>query len=111
MTPQLRRRRFNAISDLGCCVCVREGLGATPPEIHHVLEGRIPGRRNSDDQTIGLCPYHHRHGPTGEALHAGPQSFEAMHGSEMELLAWTNKRIGWHSSATIAGEELPRSAA
>lgn len=103
MTPRERQSRFDAISRIGCCVCVREGLGATPPHIHHVLTGRIKGRRNSDDQTIGLCPYHHQHGGTGEAVHAGIKSFERNHGSELELLEWTNARIGVQNSATITG--------
>lgn len=110
MTPAERKRRFNAIAEMGCCVCVREGLGRTPPAIHHILEGRIPGRRNTDDQTIGLCPYHHQHGPKGEAVHAGVKSFVANHGSELELLAWTNKHIRMPGSATIEGEILPGGA-
>jgi hypothetical protein len=93
MTEQERRRRFDDISEIGCCVCVREGLGRTPPEIHHLLTGRIPGRRNSDDQTIGLCPYHHRQGNIGEAIHAGKKSFERNHATELELLEWTENAI------------------
>lgn len=111
MTPKERTRRFAAIVEEGCCVCVREGLGPTPPAIHHILEGRTPGRRNDDENTIGLCPYHHQHGPNGEAVHAGVESFAANHGSELELLAWTDRRIGWRRTATIAGNELPLGAA
>jgi hypothetical protein len=99
MTENERRDRFDAIFDIGCCVCVREGYGRTPPEIHHLLTGRIPGRRNSDDQTIGLCPFHHRHGNFGDAVHAGKKSFEARHSTEKELLEWTNEAI---SSVRIA---------
>lgn len=107
MTPAERKRRFNALADLGCCVCVREGLGRTPPEIHHVLTGRAGFRRADDSRTIGLCPYHHRQGPNGEAVHAGKRSFEAAHGDELELLAWTDMQIAWPGSATIQGEILP----
>lgn len=110
MTPTERKRRFNAIADLGCCVCVREGLGATPPEVHHLLTGRAGFRRNDDENTIGLCPYHHRQGPNGEAVHAGKRSFEQAHGTESELLEWTNKRIGWRGTATIGAEQLSSGA-
>lgn len=93
MTANERKRRFEAISDMGCCVCLRSGLGATPPEIHHLLTGRAGFRRNDDEQTIGLCPHHHRHGGSGEAIHAGKRSFEAAYGTELELLEWTNSRL------------------
>ena len=111
MTPAERRARFDGLADMGCCVCVREGLGRTPPEIHHLLTGRAGFRRADDSQTIGLCPYHHRHGPNGEAVHAGKRSFEAAHGTEMELFAWTNQRLGTPVDATIEGEILPWGAA
>ena len=110
MTPAQRKARFTALADMGCCVCVREGLGRTPPEIHHVLTGRTGFRRNDDENTIGLCPYHHRHGGNGEAVHAGKRSFEQSHGSELELLAWTNNRLHSPGSATIEGELLPGGA-
>lgn len=110
MTPKERKQRFNAISELGCCVCVREGLGPTPPEVHHVLTGRAGFRKADDDMTIGLCPYHHRQGPNGQAVHAGKRSFEEAHGSELELLAWTDKRIGWHRMATNEDVQLPEAA-
>jgi hypothetical protein len=80
---------------------MREGLGPTPPEIHHLLTGRAGFRRSDDSRTIGLCPTHHRYGGNGEAVHAGKRTFEAVHGSELDLLAWTDERIG--ASATIAG--------
>ena len=98
MNAKERKRRFEAIVEEGCCVCVRAGLGPTPPAIHHVMRGRVPGRRNDDEHTIGLCPYHHQNGPIGEAIHAGIESFEAAHGLELALLEWTNKRIGWRNT-------------
>lgn len=110
MTPTERRKRFDALAELGCCVCVREGLGRTPPEIHHLLTGRAGFRRSDDERTIGLCPYHHRHGGYGEAIHAGKRSFEVNHGTELELLAWTDMTIGWRGTATITDDELPEGA-
>lgn len=99
------QERFERIVDMGCCVCVREGLGRTPPEIHHLLTGRAGFRRNDDMNTIGLCPYHHRHGGHGQAVHAGKASFEAAHGSELELLDWTNSRLSGRRIATVSGVE------
>lgn len=53
--------RFAAIQAKGCICCRREGMGATPCEIHHLNEGDRHGqRRQGHDQTIGLCPWHHR---------------------------------------------------
>ena len=107
LTEAERKARFQAIAELGCCVCMREGNGPTPPEIHHLLTGRTGFRRSHDDRTIGLCPYHHRWGPNSQAVHAGKKSFELLHGTELELLAWTNARLGLPGTATIEGEQLP----
>lgn len=37
-------------TDNGCCVC-----GAPFAHIHHILEGRTPGRRSGDFCTVPLC--------------------------------------------------------
>jgi len=88
-----RKARFDAIARLGCCVCLREGYGFSECEIHHLLTGRAGFRRNTDLQTIGLCPQHHRLGNLGVAIHAGKKSFEKAYGTELELLIFTNNRI------------------
>lgn len=93
MTPKERKARFSFLANLGCCVCLRLGYGRSECEIHHLLTGRAGFRKNTDDQTIGLCPTHHRLGNIGVAIHAGRKSFEKAYGSELELLIFTNERI------------------
>ena len=46
-------------------------------------------KRASDYLTIPLCPEHHQNGGKGVAIHAGQQAFEALYGSELDLLAQT----------------------
>jgi hypothetical protein len=110
MTDKERRARFEALVEIGCCVCVRAGLGRTPPEIHHLLTGRVGFRRAPDERTIGLCPYHHRHGGFGEAIHAGKKTWEAQHGTELELLDWSNEAIFALRMATNLYYTLPDGA-
>lgn len=88
-----RKARFAAITRLGCVVCLRAGYGFSECEIHHLLTNRAGFRRNTDAQTIGLCPQHHRLGNLGVAIHAGKRSFERAYGTELELLNFTNNRI------------------
>jgi len=94
MTAKERKVRFNDLADLGCVVCLREGYGHSPCHIHHLLTNRTGFRRNTDDQTIGLCPQHHTQGGHGVAIHAGKKTFELNYGSEIELLQYANDRIG-----------------
>jgi hypothetical protein len=44
------------------------------------------GRKASNYETIPLCPYHHRLGPFGEAVHNGTRTFEAKYGAQREML-------------------------
>ena len=77
------------VASLPCCVC-----GVSPVEVHHIRSGMGMGQRAGDDETIPLCPWHHRTGPV--AFHAGPRVFQAAFGSERELLARTMERLGRH---------------
>ena len=81
------------VAALPCVVC-----GAWPVHVHHIK--RRPdgqkyglGQKAPDTRTIPLCPYHHQHGPQGEAFHAGPKAFERAHGNEMDLLAMTEAML------------------
>jgi len=69
---------LNAIAQHGCIICRQ------PAEIHHVHYGM--GKRASNYDTIPLCPYHHRQGNYGEAIHNGKKEFEKRYGTEQELL-------------------------
>ena len=72
---------MNRVAELGCLICGR------PSELHHLRAGM--GQRGKD--VIPLCPYHHRHGPFGEATHNGYKTFCKKYGSEATLLAKLNK--------------------
>lgn len=87
--------RFGALVRIGCCVCRRETGQYATPVIHH-LRGHPwsgMGRRAKDEYTIPLCPAHHQYGGHGTAYHAGAREFEARHGTQAELLEWTNGAI------------------
>ena len=93
LTPQERAARFDALTALGCVVCLREGAGYTSPELHH-CKGHPwsgAGQRATDAHTIPLCLQHHRHGPDG--YHHSPATFESRYGTQAELLAATNDAL------------------
>lgn len=87
------RAHLTAIAALGCVVCERLGLGASPAEIHHPRALVGAGQRAGHFDAIPLCPAHHRTGGHGTALHAGQRTWEARYGTELELLAYTRQRM------------------
>lgn len=83
------REWLDAITRIGCIVCILEGRGATPAEPHHMLEG---GRRMGHLFTIPLCPTHHRSGRNDAEVVSRDQNqrrFERRYGAEIYLLAKT----------------------
>ncbi len=77
------------VASLGCVVCRNLGFGPTPASVHHIRTGQGMSQRASNYLVIPLCPQHHTDGGKGVAIHAGQQSFEAIYGSELDLLAQT----------------------
>ena len=76
------RAHLGRVKALGCIVC-----GVHPADAHHVkLE---PGAMRIDWLTVPLCKAHHQDGGKGVAYHAGAESFEANHGTMVELLGRT----------------------
>lgn len=92
--PQAERDHMGRVAALGCVVCRNAGYGATPAEVHHTRFNAGAGQRSSNYSTIPLCSAHHRLGGSGVAFHAGPETWEAKHGSEQELLAQTLRELG-----------------
>lgn len=90
------QRRFQQLQELGCVCCRQAGCGYVPPDIHHILDG---GRRKSHDDTIPLCPYHHRGIQSefgvypGPSLADGKKPFEAEWGTQKELLRKVNQYL------------------
>ena len=94
----LRKRdriiRFEKLVDQGCIACWIEGYGPTPPEIHHIREGYGMGQRAPDEETIPLCPRHHRYGKGRyPGIHSDPANFKKCYGSEKQLLEAVNSEI------------------
>lgn len=81
---KLHRHRVAA---LGCIVCFNTGHIDSPAELHHIRAGQGMSQRASEYEVIPLCPFHHRHGGYGHAIHAGRIMWEANHGTEQDLLA------------------------
>lgn len=86
MTTLGEARHLDRVAALPCCLC-----GAWPTEVHHILEGRIKGRRSAHFCTISLCHDCHRGSHNG--IH-GRQAMLRIHKTtELELLAQTLERI------------------
>lgn len=78
-TPE-ESAHLNRVAKLGCLIC------GSLAEIHHVRTGQGGSQRATHFQVLPLCPRHHRLGAMGEAFHAGPRFWQAIHGTETALL-------------------------
>jgi hypothetical protein len=79
---QAEQRHLARVASLPCCLC-----GCQPVEVHHILEGRIKGRRSSDFTTIPVCPDCHRGNHNG--IHGAQAMLKVRKVTELELLAQT----------------------
>lgn len=75
------KAHMNRVAALPCCLC-----GAQPVELHHILEGRTPGRRSPDWLVIPVCPGCHR---GSEGIHGTKAMLRIIKKNELELLAET----------------------
>ncbi|ESZ10689.1 hypothetical protein X735_27600 [Mesorhizobium sp. L2C085B000] len=88
------RAYLSRVAALGC-VLVFPDTGercCSPAEIHHPRAGQGMGQRADHSQAIPLCFAHHSAQsplPLGHAIHKGQKSFEAIYGTEAELLQRT----------------------
>jgi len=94
--------RFAALQHLGCICCWLEGHPHIPAEIHHKTTA---GRRDGHQETLPLCPWHHRAVPPfgvsvqsarewlGPSLAEGKATFVGRYGTEEELLRRVNALI------------------
>ena len=90
---KMDRTRLNQLAELGCVVCRNLGYGQSPSEIHHLIGIQYKGlsQRASHQQTIPLCPEHHRgnHG----IHHMGRTPWESQYGTQESLLAQVNQEL------------------
>lgn len=87
MTTKLERAWMDAITQIGCIVClVFERAPGTPGAVHHLLRG---GRRIGHLDSICLCdPGHHQRSPIAAKISRHPDKarFEQAYGTEAALL-------------------------
>ena len=84
---------MDRITELGCCICLREFRVHTPPEIHHI-SGKT--RVGSHFHTIPLCYRHHRGGGDNDhytSRHPHKFQFEKRYGTEQKLFEWTREQL------------------
>jgi hypothetical protein len=97
------------VRQLPCIACEIRGMAAQcgPTEAHHLnLGGHAGMKRRGDEFQIPLGPWHHRGAPLaglsqkqmatiyGPSLALQSKAFRAAFGSDDELLALTNERLG-----------------
>lgn len=80
------KRHMDRVAQLPCGLC-----GTAPVELHHVLEGRTPGRKSPDWLVIPLCRDCHQGSANG--IHGRQAMWKVMRKSELDLLAETLERI------------------
>lgn len=77
---------LNSVKELPCSLCGADG----PSDAHHILEGRIKGRKCSDFCTIPLCKECHQ-GRSG--IHGDKSMLKVMKENELSLLGQTIKKL------------------
>lgn len=112
MTP--RARRYLHLQAIGCLACRQDGRPGTPADMHHVLSG---GRRQGDQATVPLCPWHHRAVPPaglrpsqaagllGPSYAASRREFTLRYGSQEHLLAEADRLLAEAVCADSGGFE------
>lgn len=95
MTTNLERAWMDAITQLGCIVCLLfEDAPGTPGAVHHLLDEG--GRRRGHLDSICLCdPGHHQKSPTLAKVSRHPSKalFERTYTSEEKLLARSRRIV------------------
>jgi hypothetical protein len=86
MSTKTEKRHMDKAAQLPCCLC-----GARPVELHHILEGRTPGRKSPNWLVIPLCPDCHRGDSNG--IHGRRAMMQIMKTNELELLGQTLELI------------------
>lgn len=93
MTNAEKKHR-SRVAALGCIVCRNIGYDDSPAQLHHIRAGQGMGQRASEFEVIPLCPMHHQQGGYGIAIHAGQATWEAVYGTELQLLVQTLALLG-----------------
>jgi len=84
------------ITEMGCIACMVQGTPGTMAEVHHIREGQGRGQRSNHQQSLALCPAHHRgtDHPRTASIHMAKLAFIDQFGTEQELLELTRRELG-----------------
>ena len=82
MTNKAEARHLSRLAAMPCALCGDFGV-----QIHHILEGRVKGRKSGHFTAIPLCPSCHMDNNNG--IHGGQAMLKVMKTTELELLAQT----------------------
>ena len=85
VATKAEKEHMSKVASLGCLVCQR------PANVHHIRPiGLGIGNRSSHYETIPLCHDHHQ----GKfSIHNSKKEFEAMYGTEKQLLQKTLQEL------------------
>jgi hypothetical protein len=83
-------KHIEQVKELPCSVCNKE----PPSDAHHILEGRIPGRKCSGFCTIPLCKDCHQGSHNG--IHGNQFMWKIMKKTELDCLAETIKKLFYY---------------
>ena len=87
------QRRRDIIADIGCIICLREGVRESPCAWHHIDGQKSQAKHKL---TIGLCYNHHSAGLFSQrcvSRHPYKTMFQTKYGTEQELLEYQNRLI------------------
>lgn len=95
MTTSAEKAWMDAITQIGCIVCLlHDQAPDTPGAVHHLLSGK---KRKGHLFTICLCdPGHHQNAPKGVkkiSRHPNKTFFEQAYGTEEHLLAKSRELV------------------
>jgi hypothetical protein len=82
---------LSIVAELGCIICHRMGYPDSPAEIHHIHNKFMLGKKSDFQNTIPLCPHHHR--TSNESYHHSPKSFTEKWGTQEDLLQETKDML------------------
>lgn len=90
MTTKAESRHIERVKELNCSVCDASG----PSDAHHILAGRIPGRKSPNFCVIPLCKDCHQGSHNG--IHGERRIWDVLKVSELDCLAATIERLYGH---------------
>ena len=85
MSKKSEQKHLNLVALLPCCLCGSRGV-----EVHHILEGRVKGRKSGHFTAIPLCPSCHR---GSHGIHGNQSMMKVYKKTELELLGETIERL------------------